>query len=335
MRVKIDKQKIPILFLDTFFFINLAASRHSKTKRPYFSDQLELIDLIHRLTKQQKILCPQGDQDEEYELGKYEDEIRKEQAQLSYGISVSYHYGVKKFQTRQAMMAYLNKDSEVVYNDKSLFLRDPAKELEEALRRPFIITAHLPMPKPYIEKKKKTKKELAEEFEKLRKEKVKLNVKYADAVKQETLGTFQAIKNTFDTAAVKVVLNQPLTEEESNGMQILGELLSYYSHYSKKEATPEEVMEFLKSDYYAKTPYISIQSQLFASLLTQSGKVKESDNFDFYQVSQMLPFSTYFLTDASLKHRLTTSPLELDKKYKVKILSIREIKSLIRELSKL
>jgi len=335
IKVKIIKPPIPILFIDTFFFIDLVKNRHSKVKKPHFSEQLELIDLIHRLTKQEKLLCPQGDQGEEYELGQYEGEIREEQVRLSYGISATYHYGVHHYQIQQAIMAYLKRAKEVVYDYKSLFQQDPLKELREALKKPYIVSCHIPNPKTFIDKRKKTKNELAEEFEKLRQEKLKLNVKFSDWVRHETLGTLDAIINTIKAAIPKIVQQQPLTKEETNGLQILGDYLAYYSHYSKKNATPKDVADFLRSDYYATVPYISIQAKLFASLLTQSGKVKRTDNFDFHQTSQMLPFSSYFLTDSSLMHRLTTRPLLLDKEYGVKVYCMREIKNLIQDLSKL
>lgn len=335
VKVKIEKPKIPILFIDTFFFIDLVKNRHTEDKKPYYSEQLELIDLIHTLTKKEKLLCPQGDQEEEYELGQYEDEIREEQVKLSYGISATYHYGVHHLQAQQAIISFIKNEKEVVYDYKSLFRRDPVKELKEALSRPFIVTAHLPTAQFLIEMRKKTQKELAEEFEKLRQEKIKLNVRFSDWVKHETLGTLDAILNTIKTSLPKIIQQQPLTEEESNGLQILGDYLAYYSHYSKNEAKPEDVINFLKSDYYASIPYISIQSRLFASLLTQQGKVKPTDNFDFHQASQMLPFSNYFLTDSSLAHRITTKPLSLNKEYDVEVYSMREIKKLIEALKKL
>lgn len=335
MKVKIEKPSIPILFLDTFFFIDLIKNRHLTTKKPYFAEQLELIDLIHKLTKQKKVLCPQGDQEEEYELGKYEEEIREEQIKLSYGISVMYHYGVQKWQTQVAISAYIKNQTEVVYDHKSLFQRAPIDELNDALSRPYIVNCHIPTPTEWIDKRKKTKKELAEEFEALRKQKIKLNIKFADWVKHEKLGTYDAILNTIKTAIPKIAQQEPLTEEETNGLQLMGDYLAYYSHYAKRDATPKDVMDFLKSDYHGTIPYIDIQSGLFASLLTQTGLVKETDNFDFHQTSQMLPFSTYFLTDSSLKHRLTTNPLAYDKQYGIKIYSMKEIRVLISLLSKL
>lgn len=336
IKTKITKSSIPILFIDTFFFIDFIGNRHNKIKSHYFNQELELVDLIVRLTKEKKLLCPEGDQEEEYQLGiKYEDEIRKEQAQLSLGIRTMYHYGVYKFQLQHAMSAYVKGDQTVEYDYKSIFETDPLKGLERALNQHYIISVNLPWSKSHLRKQRKTKKEIAKDFERLRKENIKLGVKYKDQVKRETLGKLEAIVHTLKSAVPKLAQQQSLTKEEVNGLQIFADYLAYLSHYYGKDITIKEVADFIKSDYYATIPYISIQSKLYASLLTQQNRVKETDNFDFHQTSQILPFSTYFLTDSLLKHRLTTNPLKLDDEYGVKIYSMKEIGNLIAELQKL
>lgn len=336
MKAKIIKPPIPIIFIDTFFFIDLIANRHRDKKSSYFTQELELIDLIEKLTRERKLLCPQGDQDEEYELGlKYEDEIRQAQVRLSLGISAMYHYGVYKYQSQVAISAYLKKEKEVVYDYRSLFQREPLKELEEALAQRFIVSVHLPKSKSFLDSERKTKKELAEEFEKNRRDKIKSGTKFKEAYRRELLGKLEAIIHSMQTAIPKLANQLLVSEAENNGLMVLGDYLSYISHYSGKEATLKDVVEFLSSEYYASIPFISTQSKLYASLLTQQNSVKDSDNFDFQQASQILPFSTYFLTDSSLKHRFISNPLSLDKEYNVKIYSMKDIRDLIKDLNRL
>lgn len=336
IKTRIIKPSIPILFIDTFFFIDFVGNRHRKIKSHYFAEELELIDLVLKLTREKKLLCPEGDQDEEYRLGvKYEDELRKEQTQLSHGISAMYYYGVYKFQLQQAMMAYVKNKKVIEYDYHSLFESDPLKELEKALSPPYIISVHIPMPKSFLNKQRRTKGELAKDFERLRKQNIKSGTKYKDQAKREVLGKLDAIVNSLRTAVPKLAQQQSLTQTEINGLQVFADYLAYLSHYAKKEVTIKEVADFIRSDYYGTIQYISVESRLYASLLTQQNSVKESDNFDFHQTSQMLPFCTYFLTDSSLKHRITTSPLKLDVEYGVKVYSMKEIRNLITELQKL
>lgn len=336
MNTKIYKPPIPIIFLDTFFFIDLIKNRHQKVKSPYYQEQENLINIIKDLTKQKKLLCPQGDQEEEYELGSlYTNEIKKEQSLLSYGISTTYHWGVQRHQTHTAMRAYINGDKTVLYDYNSLFSTNPIKELEQALSNEFIVSVISNPKNDTLSKRRKTKKELALEFERLRQEKISIGTNFKKAVSDEKLAIINVINYTFKKTFPKMLNNQPLTEEDLNGWMTIGDLLSPFSHYANKEATISDIVKFIMSDYYQTIPYLDIQSNLYGSLLTQKNIVKDGDNFDFEQASQMIPFADYYLTDCSLKHRLITNPLAYDKKFGVKIYSIKEINILVDDILKL
>lgn len=336
LKIKVEKPSIPILFLDTFFFIDLVRNRYKDSKSPYYFQELELVDLITSLTRQKKLLCPVGDQEEEYELGeKYEDEIRQEQIQLAFGINAQYHYGLYKYQTQTAVKAYLENSKRVEYSSRALFPNDPVKELERQLQSRFIVSVHIPTSAENLEKRRKSKKELAERFEQMRKDKQKMDVNFDEWVKLEAMGTMEAALTTLKKTLPKRLLQQGLSAEDRSGFLELGDILSYLTHYGSAEASFEDAIKFLKSDYFMSVPYVSVQSKLYASMWIQSGKIKESDNFDFQQASQMMPYSTYFLTDNSLKHRLTTKPLVLSEEHDVEVFSMKEMNDLISELRKL
>jgi len=143
---KIIKPPIPIIFLDTFFFIDLIRNHHKNKNSSYFQEEFRLVDLIIKLTKDKKLLCPQSDQEEEYELGDYEDEIRKEQDKLSFGIKAKHSLGVYLYQLQKAIQAYINNNQEIECNYMCLFYRDPIIELDEKLNINFRVSVHLPMP---------------------------------------------------------------------------------------------------------------------------------------------------------------------------------------------
>lgn len=336
MKTIIEKPIIPILFIDTFFFIDLIQNKHNQTKTVYYEKELQLIDLIQKLTKEMKLICPVGDQEEEYELGsKYKDEIRDEQVSLALGIRANYHYAVYKMQTQLAIKAFLSNVDSLTYTSWCLFERDIRKQMEEQLKQSYIVSVHLPFPAEMLDKTRKTKTELALEFEKMRIEKQKMKVKYEDWVNQEQLGSLEAAVTTLKSVLPKKLTQQPLSEADRNGLSELGDILSFLSHYKGSEATLEEAIKFLKSEYFSSIPYISVQSKLYASMWRQSGPIKESDNFDFHQASQMLPYSAYYLTDSSLKHRITSNPLMLDKEYGVIVYSMKDVDQLIGDLEKL
>ena len=332
---KIIKPPIPIIFLDTFFFIDLIRKHHRNKNSSYFQEELSLVNLIIKLTKDKKLSCPQGDQKEEYELGDYKDEIRKEQDKLSFGIKAVHRLSVYHYQLQKAIQAYVNSNQEIECDYMCLFYRDPIIELDDILKNRIRISVHTPLPEFFLNKKRKTRKKLTEELEKIRKKNIELGIEYQDCVKQEILGEYSFIKNAKETLVKSLEPKYQLTEEEIERLWSFGELLAFYSHYAKKRARTEDIFSFLKSEHFASIPYISLRSRLFASMVTQEHEIRESDVFDYTQTSQMMPFISYFLTDSSLKHRITTNPLKLDKEYGVKVFSMREIKGLIKELERL
>lgn len=332
---KIIKPPIPIIFLDTFFFIDLVKNSHKNKNFPYLQEELRLVDLIIKLTKDKKLLCPQGDQKEEYELCGKEEEVMREQKKLSIGIRLRHYFGVYQYQVQKAMKEYIKNEKEIECDYMCLFYEDPVKELEEKLSGNFILYVHPPMPETYLNERRRRKKAIAKEIEEIRKRTIGNGIKYEDCVRNETLGERDFIKNSLFKLAIKTTFNLPLDESEIEGGLRFGELSVYYSRYSERKAVRRDIFDFLESEHFASIPYISIRSRLLCSSRTQQGEVKESDIFDFIQASQILPFSTYFLTDSSLKHRLTNNPLRLDEEYNVKIYSIKEVKELIRELESL
>lgn len=333
MKINIIKPPIPIIFIDTFFYIDLVSDRTGNKKSSYHQERVELMEIIETLTQQKKLLCPKGNQEEEYRLGLSNiEEIQEVQERLSMGISTNHYFGVEKYQVSQAISAYVKKGKTIEFDYRSLFLRDPLKELGETLNQRWLVSVHTKTPESILNEERILKKELAAEFENLRLEKKNAGLNYETLLKRELLAELDLITHTLQTIIPKLITKQPLDQKENTGLTILSEYLALLSRYSKKEVGIAEVVAFIKSDYYSLIPFKSIKSQLYSSLLSQTYPVNETDNFDFEQSSQWLPFSNYFLTDRSLRHRLTSKQLQLDKVYNVKIYSMREIRSLISEL---
>jgi hypothetical protein len=336
IQLKILKPKIPLLFVDTFFLINAIRDKHEAHKSHYSPEIEELINVVEEKTKSKKLLCPRGDQEEEYELGtNYGAEIRELQVRLSLGIRTFYHYGVYNLQIQKAIKAYVQNTNEVIYDQKCLFDRDVEKELDEALMQKYLVDAHFPTPDFMLTKRKEIKSNLSGEYERLRKEKTTTGITFDQSLKEEFKGEITSIKLALESIAKKMITKQPLVDWEINGLEVAKTYFGYYGHYANIDPKIEDIEKFMETDYYKEIPYISIHAKLFASMLTQPNSVKDTDNFDFDQTASMLPFCRFFLTDSNLKHRLTTKPLELDKHYDTKIFSMKEINSLIDELKAL
>ncbi len=95
MKITIEKSAIPILWLDTAVLIKMAKQRTGEQiGEPDASRVATLYETIYRLTRQQRLLCPAGDQREEYELGdRLVEAIQDLQDQLSLGIEFQHRHG--------------------------------------------------------------------------------------------------------------------------------------------------------------------------------------------------------------------------------------------------
>jgi len=329
----ITKPPTPIILLDTLFFIDLIKNKNSKKKSPYFGDELKLVDLIISRILDGKLMCPFGEQRREYELRKkHKEEIIKLQIKLSFGIEVKRGYGIYQYQIMKAMEAYIKNKKEIICDYMCIFHKDPIKEFRKILNALLAFGEIDKLAESVIERERKVRKELSEDWEELREIFEEKQTKYEDWITKA--GSLDYMKQAIEIAINKG-MDKPLNKIDRFAVYRLNRLLELYNYYAKKDASIKDIFYFLESEYYASIPYNAILFKLFTSIFTQEGKVKKSDYFDIKQTTHMLPFLTYFLTDSSLKHRLTTKPLELDNIYGVKIYSMREINMLIEELEKL
>jgi len=332
--IQITKPTTPILIVDTNWLLEMV-----KCERADFaSDQCKKLKtvkgLIKKLVRSKKLLCPIGDQDEEYWSAiKDMRDVYKLQLDLSCGVKSLSRFEIRDRQTGLAARSYMSGDSTVKlgYSDV-LFREDPFKQLERALKSGVIIGSKW-RPDFYINLGKKTKTEIASDFERLRKEKLGLGVKYKDWVEEEKNGLLGLMQGIFLSALRKRKASQPFTEEESSAIITVAQLARVYKTYTKSDPGFNALVRFLKSDCYRELPYNTIQARLHASLLTQQHVVKQSDHFDFEQAASFLPYATFFTTDKSLKNRLES--LKLDVEFEVKLFSMRDMDSLLSALRKL
>jgi len=330
---KIIKPPIPIILLDTLFFIDLIKSKNSKKKSPYFDDELKLVDLIISRIIDGKLMCPFGEQRREYELRKkYKEEIIKLQIKLSFGIEVKGGYDIYQYQMMKAMEAYIKKKKEIICDYMCIFYKDPIKEFRKILNALLFVGEIDKLAESVIERERKVREEIYEDWEEFRKIFEEKRIKYEDWITKA--GSLDFMKQAIEIAINKGI-DKPLNEIDRFAVYRINRLLDLYNYYAKKDASIKDIFYFLESEYYASIPYNAILFKLITSIFTQEGKVKKSDYFDIKQTMHMLPFLTYFLTDSSLKHRLITKPLELDNIYGVKIYSLKEINVLKKELEKL
>lgn len=323
VNVNIEKSPIPLVWIDTSIVIKMA-----KWKVGEKIDQLErqrvqyLYDIIRKVTKDKKLLCPEADQKEEYELGeRLEEECGKIQTDLSWGVTMKHRQSVEELWTSRFMKGYINKDKRIELSYKDLFYNNPLVDLEEALVEKFIISVRFLPSKTNIDRNKAGKKRSLNELEAIRQHNLADGVTFEQQLEIEFKGTIDAHLEQLRRFIAKV------KEQQVGFLDLLAaqSILNYerlWNNYQGQPAGLNGLVQFFASDYFKRIPKIEIVCHLYAKILTSIDPVKSGHMMDIEQVSSYLPFFGIIITDRYMKHIIKA--LKYHTKYRTKILTVRD-----------
>ncbi|MGC6589273.1 hypothetical protein ACPV3A_30560 [Paenibacillus sp. Dod16] len=103
---------------------------------------------------------------------------------------------------------------------------------------------------------------------------------------------------------------------------------------SEQESGLSGYLEFLQSNDYKQLPYVDINACMVADLFTSKRKSLEiGDPTDISNLSTLLPYCDYILTDRDQMKRIKR--LNLDKKYNTKVFALSNINDLFSDLEKI
>lgn len=335
MEIKIEKSKVPILWLDTWAIVELVrAVKLTSSERDKKKWGESLFSKITHLTNQKKILCPEADQLIEIETwGKLVDESREFLAQISRGISTNYYSGIEDIQIQRAMKVFINGEDSVIFPWEDLFLRDPIEEIER--NDPFIISVRFTVPKKETLERIKVKKSIAKDWEQIRRKNLRDKESFNDRVKAEFNGRINVILKVLTKLIYKRQRGiRILTRDIIQVSEIAGKPLSWWNHYDGKKdefGGLRGLIEFYKSEYFRKIPSVFIYTQLLAKMTTDHEKIKPSDIMDVNQIASILPYAQYMVLDGPMRDKVVYK-LKLDKKYNTKIIRINELEDLLNSI---
>jgi len=332
--LNIDKSPIPLIWIDTSIVIKMA-----KLKVEEKIDKLEkeraqyLYDAIKRKTNNKQLLCPEADQKEEYDVGeRLEEECRRIQTELSLGILMKHRQSIEDLFIDKFMRAYINKEMEINISYKDLFYRDPLEELEEKISKKFVISVDMFPPKALITRRKKTKKSLQRNLEALRKRNITTGITFEQQLETEFRGTLDGYLLLLEKFLSRLEKGQVLFWDFLGTTNILL-YEKLWNNYGGQPPGLKGVSQFFLSDYFKQIPKIEIVCHLYAKILTGAVPIKSGDAMDIKQISTILPFFNFIITDKYMKHVIET--LGYHKKYSTDILALKnfnEIKLFFEKL---
>lgn len=332
MKISISKPPIPILWLDTWCILEMAAALNSEDV-PRKENVERILDRIISLTKKKKIICPEGDQDIEISVSnnlKIVEKSREIQARMSLGISLNIYVAVEHLQIQRMMKAVIEKRSEVEFLCKDIFADDPIRTIDKNDK--FIVSVHIPKSQEQIDEQISVHKSIAQDWESLRQDARKNRKKYEETLAHEFKGVAEAITHVMTNIAAKTIHKLPISEKEyMQSVDIAGTPLAWWEHYSGKQDSLPEVISFYSSVEYAQIPFVNVGTRLLAELVSGNEAVTPSDVMDIHHMSTVLPYASYIVADKRVRNRIE-GRTKLLKDYPVKLLKWSEVLPLLESL---
>lgn len=332
MLIKIEKPPIPVLWLDTWFILELTKALNGSSKKDKkWAD--EIVDKIISLTKQKRILCPEADQGIEIEVSNNRSLVENAgrlQAQLSLGISLHFHAAAKSLQIQRMMEAVIKNKKEVTFPWKDLFNDDPIEVIDRADK--FIVSVISRPPLNQIKKTIKTNKSIATAWEKLRKKARKNKQNYETTLSLEFGGRAEAMIHTMSFLAAKTLHKKRIfIKDILNASELVGKPLGWWERYSGKSDALVDVLKFYKSEEYKQIPAVNIDTRLLAELACGNEPINPSDVMDIHHVSTVMSYAHYMLVDKRMRNRIVDK-LKLTKDYPCIILRPQDLMPLLKSL---
>jgi hypothetical protein len=333
--VTIEKSKIPMLWLDTSVLVDFAKIEKGESIEPVRAKLLtKLRSVVRRAVREEKLVCPEWDQDNEYEAKRLEADIRRIVSDLSCGAHCIPFAGVKDQQILIGMKAYLDAVDAMHIPAHIHFYRDPVEAVREAKRNHYIVECEMPKPPEFIEKAERDKIETKESIEELRQ-------------------AYTAKNQTFEQQ-----LNLERIGESDSMMKMLGEYMElmhrgqfeFWKYMSvvgfvermdawKRMGGPSDdsaadiaaLYSYMRSPYYWELPIQDISCRLSADLLVKHFKIKSGDGLDISHLATAIPVAHFVVADKAMVDRCER--LGIGKKWNTKLFSNRTLNDLSEEIA--
>jgi hypothetical protein len=266
--------------------------------------------LIYDLVRAEKLLCPNGDMEEEYVAERLDDDVHSTFVELSLGISFRHRVGIFDNHVFKAMEAYVKNSPTIVIPSSTYFHGDPIRELERLRDERFIVTVS-PLKSPEILRNRaRSKIAIARGWENYRQEFVRKGRTYEEQLEVEHRGQWTGMVENVKRFEASLFSG---TNDFDAFMAAQGPLLylTVWKELGGQPAGWQGLQAFFCSPYFAELPMAYVSSSLIADLVTGNEPIKESDSMDVELLSVALPAADYVVTDKRMALRIKQRGLDV------------------------
>jgi hypothetical protein len=310
-KVTLEKPALPTVWLDTSVGIKLTKiKRGEKLQDIEVQRGTRLQKLVYDLVRAGKLLCPNGDMEEEYVAERLDDDVHGTFVELSLGISFRHRQGIFDKHVFKAMQAYVKNSDAIYIPSSTYFHRDPIRQLEELQGQRFIVTVS-PLKNPEIlQNRARAKSAIARGWEQYRQEFVPKRRTYEQQLEVEHRGQWIGMAENVRKFETDLLAGRYDFEAF---MAATGPLL-YRTAWREMGGQPrgwQGLQIFFCSPHFSGLPMAFVSSSLIADLVTGNEPIKESDTMDVELLSVALPAAHYVVTDRRMELRIKRRGLDI------------------------
>jgi hypothetical protein len=321
-----EKPQLPTLWVDTFVGLDLAKGKPDPRLQ-------HLKDIVWKLVRDGKLLCPQADQEEEYQGTRLYEAATREFESLSLSIRFHHRQGILDHQVALAMKAFAAKAEAFTIPLNTYFHEAPVKKLAALRGERIFISVPMPALDELQQRRESAKTEGQEQLEALRKQLVAEGQAYDKQFAVEQKGHVDVM---IEMAAKWQTW---FKSDSTDAWKFLGfqSYLLYRHLWNELRAKPtglRGLREFFRSPYFGNLPLSRISSQLYADILTDKEReVQPSDSMDIQLLSAVIPACHYALTDKNMEDRIKRR--NIAQEWATQVFSLRTIDGLFAELERI
>ncbi len=327
-----EKPQLPTLWVDTAVGIKLAKVQEGEAVQEIEKRRMvKLKELVVKLGRSCKLLCPEGDQEWEYWGERLDENISKEFAALSRGIRILPRQAVHDSQVFIAMRAHLMRDREFRLLSEIYFRSDPIQQLHKISQQRIFVTAH-GLPQMLLEMGNDSREEMYKHAEQVRCKNITRNRTYAEQLALEQRSFVDAMVDFARSFRSRLPVGDIKQWEFWAAQGYEGYFREWY-RLTNRLADWDGLCNFFVSDYFYELPVVKITSQLHAKLVTDNRLIEHGDSMDVKHLSLAISMAHFVLTDRKMANRIIE--LGIDKQWDTKVFSESTIDGLFAELEKI
>ena len=328
--VTVEKSPLPMLWLDSSVLIDFAKiDNKEKVENVRAARLSKLRELVRKLVRAEKLICPEWDQSLEFEGKRLEDRIRRIVSDLSCGAHCVPYAGVKDQQIINGLTAYQAFATAVHIPAKIHFYGNPLSAIREAKQSGFIVEAVMSKPVEWVAKTDKDKRAILRAWEGLRQEYHGKKRTFEEQLALERIGESDAMLSMIGDYMKKVASGE-LDFWAYMGIQGFYTYQYVWRQMGGVGDPLAAVYSFMRSPYYWELPVQDISCRLCSDLLVRHFEVKPGDQQDINHLAAAIPVAHYVVADKSMVDRCER--LDIGSKWKTKLFSTRTIENLCEEL---